>query len=148
MRWQNRPVFRAGKLISSMAAGITLSTCISICANSALRAGLADANTNSVMCAWPEKRFSIFGAVGHARCETPPGHVAAALDDEGSKVFQNSTSQAMVRVISTAWCWASGESAIIRSNDPSAKSSKFLGECPRINANFCHYLNHETIGLF
>jgi hypothetical protein len=48
----------------------------------------------------------------------------------GSNVFQNSTSQAMVRVSSTAWCCASGESAMIRSKEVSSNSSKVFGLWP------------------
>jgi hypothetical protein len=43
-----------------------------------------------------------------------------------SCVGQNSTSQAMVRVISTALCCASGERVITRSKEVSCKSSKVL----------------------
>src|SRR5688572_8714774 len=47
----------------------------------------------------------------------------------GSLVGQYSTSHAMVRVISTALCCASGDSEMMRSNEVSSRSSKVLERC-------------------
>src|SRR6185369_3100769 len=52
---------------------------------------------------------------------------------EGSMVFQNSTSQAIVRVMSTALCCASGESEMMRSKDSSSRSSKVFDLCLAIS---------------
>ena len=44
-------------------------------------------------------------------------------------MFQNTSSQAMVRVISTARCWASGDNEMTTSKKLSSRSSKLFGRC-------------------
>ena len=55
---------------------------------------------------------------------------------------------AIVRVISTARCWASGDSETIRSKEVSSRSSKLLARCAAdVDADLVHHGDREAVDL-
>ena len=61
-------------------------------------------------------------------------------------MFQNTTSHAITRVMSTARCWASGDSEITSSNESSSSSSNaFRPVAGDIDADLVHHLHRKRI---